>query len=84
MLREMCEKCKELCNRESMQLINTKAERCFLCETCYIKWEKIYNKWKRNNCNNFWGKGWKEFIYGRVNRKFNPSLRDKYENCVRK
>jgi hypothetical protein len=84
MSRELCEKCKEHYPRDSMLEVhvNTKDnESCFLCAACYVEWEKIYNKWRKRDCYNFWHKGWKEFIYGGVNRKFNPSLRDKYESA---
>lgn len=87
MSKEMCEKCKEHFHRDYMRTIHVKTrsdESCFLCPTCYENWEKIYLKWKKTTYDDFWNKGWNEYLHGKIKRKFNPSLRDKYENsnCV--
>jgi hypothetical protein len=79
-MRETCFKCKESFNREALFEIYLTVHlatdsNCYLCPTCLETWVQIYNRWKRTRHDDFWNRGWDEFLKRKAKNIFNPSMR---------
>lgn len=70
-MEKRCVKCLEICS--NLITITPSSGKVYLCSNCYGIWLQVYNNWKKTGDNDFWMKGWNEFL--NLDLPFNPSYR---------